>query len=105
MDNNKEKQMTKTWKDRLWSWTSNSVLTIILALATISFASKKDDDKDLRKEVQQISIKKADIEYVDKKCLDIKAEIKDDQEDIKTNLRDLNGKTDRILEIIIEQKK
>jgi FtsZ-interacting cell division protein ZipA len=51
------------------------------------------------------SSKMATVEYVDKKCLDTKSQIEADQTEIRSNLRDLNRKTDKILELMITEKK
>ncbi len=67
------------------------IVGLILCLAGLIFQS-------------WVSSKTATVEYVDRKCLDIKTEIQSDQAEIKSNLRDLNKKTDRILELMIPKK-
>jgi len=97
--------MTKTQKEKWLERLFGIVSAIVVSIAIYSFTSSHDDSKQLINKVNQLDKEKAGIEYVDKKCLEIKGEIETDQTEIKANLRDLNKKTDKILELMITQKK
>lgn len=102
------KIMTKEGKDWI-KQISITLLGVLCTLLIVAFTFKRDtkytETKELKEKVIQLDKEKASTDYVDQRCLEVKSEIKSEQFEIKSNLRDLNRKTDKILELMITEKK
>lgn len=96
--------MTDRNKDKLTGLMFAVVGGLIVGVSMLFLTSATDGSKELKSKVNQLDKEKADITYVDQKCLEVKSESDDRFKQIDQQLIELNRKTDKILELMITKK-
>lgn len=92
--------MTKTWKDKLWTWTGSAVV----AFGAVFLSASVSDKSNLESKVHQIEVDKIGRIEFEEKCKEIKLEAATDKQEILTRLDALQSQNNQIYQILIEKK-
>lgn len=102
-------KMTKTQKEKWLERLFGIVSAVIISLAIYSFTFDHDtnytEQKELKEAVIRLDKDKAGTDYVDKKCLEVKKELENQQKQTDDRLTRIETTTQKIYDYLLNQKK
>jgi predicted nuclease with TOPRIM domain len=96
--------MSEINKKRITALIQSVVTIVIGGVIMMILQSSFSDSQQVKEDIIRLDREKADIEYVNEKTIAIKKEQHRSEDKFSKKLDDLNKKTDRILELMIEQR-
>jgi len=104
-----QEKMTKTlkekWVERILISTASVAVSLIVYSFTFTHDTNYTEQKELKETVIRLDKDKAGIDYVDKKCLEVKKEMEDRQTQTNVRLTNIENTTQNIYNYLLNQKK
>jgi len=96
--------MNKQWKETL-KFASAIIIGVVVAWVGQSFSSKDTDNRQVEEELKRLDRIKANYEYVDQKCNEIKNDATLANDKLFIQITEINRKTDEMYKLIVEMSK